>query len=400
MITPFRLIALPVVCIIGGLGFYYARSAFDSEIPLVHVKGIEHNCWYGNEAQCSVAVTDNYKIGSVFVLLDDKTLVDEPRVQKCQYERKVDLDTSKLTPGRHTLKIIARDASRNSNKTEEERVFFVDTSPLQALLLNAESEFRVSQGKTLHMQVHSSKELDTIEAEFLLKKYPCVRESAYSNTYECFIPIDCDERPQEQLVKIILTDKVGNQVTLENRCVISASEFKKQTLAVDDAKVKEEAELGKPQAALEQELAEFYKTASPAKLWQGSFCLPMDVRGVSTEFGTLRTTQQRGRYRHNGIDYVGVPNSVIWAPQSGVVIIKDRYAISGNTVGIYHGLGVISLFFHLKDFSAINVGDTIKQGNPVGWMGKTGFAKGDHLHEERRVYNVQVEPGQWTEPNF
>lgn len=120
------------------------------------------------------------------------------------------------------------------------------------------------------------------------------------------------------------------------------------------------------------------------------------MRGISTDFGVLRTTQERGKYRHNAVDLLGTPRAVVWADQDGVIVIKDRFVHSGNTICIDHGCGVISLFFHLDDFANVAVGQKIKKGSPIGTLGKTGYASGYHLHWEVRIHNIQVDPMQWT----
>ena len=119
-----------------------------------------------------------------------------------------------------------------------------------------------------------------------------------------------------------------------------------------------------------------------------------------SEYGVQRITQEKGCYAHKAIDMIAMPKAVVWAPQNGNVIVKDRFAESGNTVVIDHGLGVFSLLFHLEDFADINVGNKIRRGNPVGRMGKTGYASGYHLHWEMRVNNVHVDPDQWAKNNF
>ena len=95
-----------------------------------------------------------------------------------------------------------------------------------------------------------------------------------------------------------------------------------------------------------------------------------------------------------------MPKSVVWAPQDGVVVMKARFAHSGNTVVIDHGYGILSMFFHLDSFAPIEVGETIKKGNPIGTLGKTGYATGYHLHWELRIGNVPVDPMEWTKPGF
>ena len=102
-------------------------------------------------------------------------------------------------------------------------------------------------------------------------------------------------------------------------------------------------------------------------------------------------------YTHKGIDFSGQIRGTVWAPHDGIVIEKDRYAFSGNTVVIDHGCGVFSLLFHLDSFNPdIEIGQKIKKGNPVGKMGMTGFADGYHLHWEMRINNISVDPMEWT----
>ena len=83
-----------------------------------------------------------------------------------------------------------------------------------------------------------------------------------------------------------------------------------------------------------------------------------------------------------------------------MIVLKDRFDSSGNTVIIDHGLGVVSLFCHLDDFSNIEVGQNIMQGSPLGTIGKTGYVTGYHLHWEMRVNNIPVDPMQWTKTIF
>ena len=104
---------------------------------------------------------------------------------------------------------------------------------------------------------------------------------------------------------------------------------------------------------------------------------------------------------HKGLDLANTPKQCCMGRQDGIVVHKERYAFTGNTVVIDHGWGVLSLFFHLDSFANIKVGQKISKGNPIGTLGKTGYATGYHLHWEMRVKNnVQVDPIQWTKANF
>jgi murein DD-endopeptidase MepM/ murein hydrolase activator NlpD len=97
---------------------------------------------------------------------------------------------------------------------------------------------------------------------------------------------------------------------------------------------------------------------------------------------------------------LSAPKSVIWSTQDGVVVLKERFEDAGNTIIVDHGHGLLSLFYHLDDFANIEVGQKIAQGNPIGFLGKTGYATGYHLHWEMRMNNTAIDPMQWTKSNF
>jgi murein DD-endopeptidase MepM/ murein hydrolase activator NlpD len=135
-------------------------------------------------------------------------------------------------------------------------------------------------------------------------------------------------------------------------------------------------------------------------LWRGLFCTPIDIIKTTCDYGTIRTTQRKGRYAHKAVDVINTPGCVVWAPQDGMIAMKERFAYTGNTIVIDHGWGIVSIFCHLEDFAKISVGDRIAQGNPIGTMGKTGYATGYHLHWEMRIGNTPVDPLQWTKTGF
>ena len=234
----------------------------------------------------------------------------------------------------------------------------------------------------------------------LSHSYKCFPESKGSHIYECYIPIACEEQQNEYLLSVDVTDKVDNVVHLDHKFQVVMYPFKKQALRVDQEKVKREQEEGPSEKEFESLIERVTFDSPQEKLWRGSFCAPTDIQRVSCEFGTIRTTQHKGRYAHKALDVLNAPKSVVWAPQDGIVVVKDRFAASGNTVVVDHGRGILSMVFHLDDFSDIEVGDKVAQGNPLGTLGKTGYATGYHLHWEMRVDNVPIDPMEWTKTTF
>lgn len=381
----------------GWKGYHYF---FDKENPAISLVGIEDKAYYSNEIQCVLNAQDHYKVSDISVWLDGKLLINKFKINASSCEHPFFISTKTLSNGSHTLKAEVVNGTYHQGKASKEVTFFVDNTPLQAAFVRPEGDYKVFQGRTLHIQFQINKEIKSAEVHALANTYPAFQEAKNSPIYECFIPITCEETPNEYILTVNITDRVGNTSALETKFQVVAFQFKKQNLHVDPAKAQEEKEAGLAAAQLEAEVERLVKQSPQQKLWQGIFYPPIDIKTISTEYGTIRTTQERGRYAHKAVDVLNTPKSVVWATQDGIIVIKDRYGHSGNTIVIDHGYGIFSLFYHLDTFAECNLGDKIKRGNPIGTLGKTGYASGYHLHWEMRINNIPVDPMQWIKPNF
>lgn len=391
------IVSFCVVVLTSYLAWNSYHYFLDMSCPELVVSGIENGKFYSGDLSCSIASS---KRGEVTVYLDSQPLTSHYKMGKRGTEYPFSIPTQTVTNGVHTLKVEFSDATFYKNRCELTRTFTVDNMPIQTSFVKADSDYKVFQGRTLHVQFQVNKEIATATVHALANNYPCFMESPQSSIYECFIPISCEESPNEYLFTVDIADHVGNKLSVDNKFQIVMYPFKKQTLHVSSETVKREKEIDLSLADLEKTLQALAQNSPQEKLWKGAFCTPLDIAKVTCDFGTVRTSQERGRYAHKALDVINAPRSVIWATQDGVIAIKDRYAYSGNTVVIDHGCGVFSLFYHLDSFADIAVGQKVKKGNPIGTLGKTGYATGYHLHWELRVNNIAVDPMQWTKANF
>ncbi|MGK7872279.1 MAG: M23 family metallopeptidase [Xenococcaceae cyanobacterium] len=148
-----------------------------------------------------------------------------------------------------------------------------------------------------------------------------------------------------------------------------------------------------------ERVAKFKKLVTSQKFWNGSFLRPNAGR-VSTIFGVRRYYNGvfAEDYYHRGVDYAGGYGSTVVAPAAGRVELigleSQGFRVHGNTVGIDHGQGVLSIFLHL---SRINVGegDFVQAGQKIGAVGSTGASTGPHLHWGLYVHGVAVDPVPW-----
>ncbi|AFZ37382.1 Peptidase M23 [Stanieria cyanosphaera PCC 7437] len=146
-------------------------------------------------------------------------------------------------------------------------------------------------------------------------------------------------------------------------------------------------------------VAQFKALVTPQKYWQGSFIKPNAGR-ISTEFGIRRYYNGvfAQDYYHRGVDYAGATGSSVVAPAAGVVKLigkeAEGFQVHGNTIGIDHGQGVVSIFLHLQDIY-VQEGDVVKAGQSIGTVGSTGASTGSHLHWGLYVHGVSVDPVPW-----
>lgn len=400
MVTRSRIVFGIVVLILGYCGWSTYQYFFDTTPPQVTIAGVEHEGYYAGDVQCAIAMSDNYKVKDVSVFLDGNVLISHFKINRRHDEHLFTIPTKTLSNGCHELKIDVRDGSYRRNSTSEVLTFCVDNRPLQAAFVKSDADVKVFQGRTLHLQFQVSKPIQEATVKLFNKTFTCVPEADDALIYECFIPISCEESPNEYPISFEINDHVGNTVTLDSKFQVVLYPFKKQNLTIAPQKIQEEAEVGLPADELNKKLQELAQQSPAKKLWRGLFYVPMDIKRISTEFGTIRTTPHKGRYAHNAVDLVGSPKAIIWAPQDGIVVLKDRFASSGNTIVLDHGCGVLSLFYHLDSFANIEVGDKVRKGNPLGKQGKTGHATGEHLHWGMTIHNIEIDPMQWVKHDF
>ncbi|MBQ3210786.1 MAG: peptidoglycan DD-metalloendopeptidase family protein [Oscillospiraceae bacterium] len=95
---------------------------------------------------------------------------------------------------------------------------------------------------------------------------------------------------------------------------------------------------------------------------------------------------------HSGIDIDGFnkAGNPIIAADSGTVVTASSNSGYGNYVIIDHG-GMKTVYAHMSGF-AVSTGQTVSQGQTIGYLGDTGRATGVHLHFEVYVGESRTDP--------
>ncbi len=141
-------------------------------------------------------------------------------------------------------------------------------------------------------------------------------------------------------------------------------------------------------AAKEKELKEAKYDEYLAKLaLQGenppssaSWISPVSGYTLTSPFG-MRLHPVLGYYRmHNGIDMGCAQGTPIYATRAGKVTVAAYQAGgAGNYVSINHLDGFASIYMHMTHY-VVSAGETVSQGQLIGYVGSTGISTGPHLH--------------------
>ena len=124
-----------------------------------------------------------------------------------------------------------------------------------------------------------------------------------------------------------------------------------------------------------------YFTPSGESLQRAFLRSPVNYSRISSGFSYRRMHPVLNVVRpHYGVDYVAPAGTPVHATASGRVTYAARNSQAGNHVKIRHGGSYTSWYLHLRGFAdGLRVGDTVEQGQVIGYVGSTGLVTSTHL---------------------
>lgn len=248
-------------------------------------------------------------------------------------------------------------------------------------------------GDTLSVEI----ELDPGEAE---PRGVSMSEETYpvfpirGNKYRALVPTTPMDRPGRKTIQVMGANQVRNiGIWLRDRS------FPTQSIWLPPEKE------GLRGTDYEFDLADAFKAlVTPTKFWNGPFIRPNNGY-VSSIYGVRRYYNGvfANDYYHRGVDYAGAHGSPVLAPAAGRVALvgweSEGFEIHGNTIGIDHGQGVVSIMIHLSQIY-VQEGDMVQAGQEIGAVGTTGASTGPHLHWGLYVNGQSVDPVPWRFEGF
>ena len=120
---------------------------------------------------------------------------------------------------------------------------------------------------------------------------------------------------------------------------------------------------------------------------------PVEFSRVSSGFGARVHPIFNQWRKHTGVDFAAPKGTRVLAAGDGYVLSAGVRGGYGNAIEIRHGAGVVTLYGHLSGFApGMRAGTRVRQGDPIGYVGATGWATGPHLHYEFKLGGVHQDP--------
>lgn len=146
-------------------------------------------------------------------------------------------------------------------------------------------------------------------------------------------------------------------------------------------------EIAEKQKELERQIAQ-----SQIQINYGSgYIWPLDGCYTITSFFGPRKHPITGKAgNHGGTDVRASYGTKIKSARGGVVMTSTYNRSYGNYVTVLHDNGTTTLYAHMSK-RAVKEGQTVTQGQVLGYVGSTGSSTGNHLHYEIRVNGTRVD---------
>jgi len=117
-----------------------------------------------------------------------------------------------------------------------------------------------------------------------------------------------------------------------------------------------------------------------------------DLTRMASGYGYRTDPVYKTRKFHAGMDFTAPRGTPIYATGDGKVIQADaKNRGYGNHVRIDHGYGYVTLYAHMNKFNC-KVGQKVKRGDVIGYVGNTGKSVGPHCHYEVRKNGNPINP--------
>ena len=426
-----KLWILILILLAGAVGFIYFSPAFEKVSPKIEILT---NGYTNLKKPIHILLEDKSGIRSYSVSIRGKGFQEViAKAATPDLGKKVDLEIKLpkvINSDKIILKVIATDKSKwhffQGNKAQKEVVLKVDKmSPDVEIINNSRSIGRGGSGiAVVKVNDNNLKEkYILVDNKYRFELTPFIKKGYYI----ALIAWPYNENKFD--AELIATDEAGNKTDqhipyywktrgiykLKNKKLKISDSFiqnvakrvlSKSGMQIPDNPVeifKEENEVLRK--INEKELYSLTRNIYENKI--NSFYVrrfnPLPGSTKEAGFMELRHYFYKGkeisRAVHKGVDLAKIRHAKVYANNPGTVVAEKYIGIYGNTMVVYHKLGLYTTYSHLSEFK-INKNEKVYKGETIAKTGSTGGVFGDHLHFGVYIQGIPVQPLEWMDSRW
>ena len=333
-----------------------------------------------------------------------KQSLEKSKADLSQYVSELDAQVTSIEEKIEDLKgqITVKEAEIEQTKKDLEEAIAIKDNQYECMKKRVKAIYEQGDSFYLELLLNSKglgdflNQMDYIED---LSKYDDRMFKEYEETVE-YVKV-CEEQLEEEEALLQATKKAAEDEQAAVEELISQKQA--EIAAVQDEIVDQEraireyeAEIAEQNATiteLERIVAEEKKALENMRVYDGgAFCWPCPAyKYVSSDFGNRIHPTLKINLFHNGVDLAAPAGSNILAAYDGEVVSASYTAAMGNYVMIDHGGGLYTVYMHASKLN-VSVGQEVKRGDVIAYVGSTGRSTGNHLHFSVRKDGDYVSP--------
>ncbi|MBN8555771.1 MAG: M23 family metallopeptidase [Deltaproteobacteria bacterium] len=146
----------------------------------------------------------------------------------------------------------------------------------------------------------------------------------------------------------------------------------------------------------EQSVEELFEVLKGREIQIAATPSIIPVQGwITSHFGYRMDPFTGRRAMHRGLDVAAKEGTPVLAPADGIVTFSGANGGFGNTVMVFHGYGISTLYAHAENVN-VRQGQKVKRGDVIAFVGNSGRSTAAHLHYEVIVHGVPVDPRKYV----
>ncbi len=322
-------------------------------------------------------INTKIKKGETFGIILDKHHVQTPKIYEIANNIKSGFDVRKLRTGKEYTVLTAKDS------TEKAQIFIYQHDLVNYSIIDfRDSIFLKSVKKKVTIKLKKAAGIITSSLSKSLddKHVSPVVANDLSDIYAW--TIDFFRLQKNDRFKVIYEQKYINDTVPVGVGKIKAAYFE---------------HVGKPFYAFNyipnpNTRVQEYFDDNATNLRRAFLKAPLKFSRISSKYNLKRRIAFYGRVKpHLGTDFAAPVGSPIMSTANGKVIESRYKGGNGNYVKIRHNATYSTQYLHMKK-RKVKVGDFVKQGDVIGWVGMTGNTSGPHVCYRFWKHGRQVDP--------